>query len=75
MMQTISGFFLLPNIIPPWVIWIYYLSYLKYSLEVKFQVFYNYYDLKYNQLFLFFLNRLYMKINLKEYLFRVLEIY
>jgi len=32
-MQTVCGFFLVPNIIPPWVIWVYYISYLKYALE------------------------------------------
>jgi hypothetical protein len=32
-MQTASGFFLVPNTIPPWVIWVYYASYLKYALE------------------------------------------
>ena len=32
-MQTVCGFFLTPNVIPPWVIWVYYISYLKYALE------------------------------------------
>ena len=32
-MQTACGFFLVPNTIPPWVIWVYYMSYLKYALE------------------------------------------
>jgi ABC-type multidrug transport system permease subunit len=38
---TASGFFLRPNLIPPWFIWAYYLSFLKYALDA---LYYNEYE-------------------------------